>query len=272
MRKMEKRLKTPSLIAEIGLNFAGSLLNAKNLSSLAIQSGADYLKYQFFYAENLLNLKYYSKVLNLNNENLIDDINSLQLNLQDYDNLFKFNEENNFLWGCSFFSVEDAKIFFEDKNFYKYNTFSFIKIASGELTDYPLLDYLGYINKNLNLPVIISTGIAQDEEIRKAISFFKGFCKIFLLHCIVEYPIQTNDLNLKRIKYLSKKFKVESGFSDHSIFTYPAILSLLYGSKIIEKHFTDCRNNKSADNPISTEPEELKQIKYAIKNLQNLIV
>ncbi len=263
---MIKNLSIPSLIAEIGCNFAGSLERAKFLSKLAIDSGADYLKYQFFNAENLINLSSYLKVLSLDNTNLIKEINSLQLNEKQYLNLFNFNDENGYRWGSSFFSVEDAKLFFEKYQFQDFKTFSFIKIASGEITDIPLLDYLSRINKNLHYPVIISTGIATDREIKKAISFFKGFCEIYLLYCIVEYPVQSKEMNLKRIKYLKKKFKVETGFSDHSISIVPSIISLSYDAKIIEKHFTDSRENKEADNPISMLPEEFVQIKNAMKN------
>ncbi|MEJ5272534.1 MAG: N-acetylneuraminate synthase family protein [Spirochaetota bacterium] len=267
---MKNKLLTPSLIAEIGCNFNGSLERAIFLSDLAIKSGADYLKYQFFSAENLINKEYYTKVLQLDNPNIISEINMLQLSSDEYKNLFLFNEKNGYKWGVSFFSVEDAKIFFEENKFQNFRNFAFIKIASGEITDYPLLEYLSKINKGLRLPVIISTGISNNKEIKKAITFFKKNCNIYLLHCIVEYPIQTDELNLSRIKYLNKKFKAEAGFSDHSLSIIPSILSLFFGSKIIEKHFTDSRNNKSADNPISMQPEEFIEIKKAINNIKKI--
>jgi N,N'-diacetyllegionaminate synthase len=268
---MKVKLSTPALIAEIGCNFAGSIERAIFLSQLAIKSGADYLKYQFFSAENLLNEKYYLKALGVENPNIINDINLLQLSSDDYEKLFYSNEKNGYRWGVSYFSVEDAKIFFEEKKFQKLKGFSFLKIASGEITDYPLLEYLSKVNKELNLPVIISTGISSDKEIKKAISFFRNKSNIYLLHCIVEYPVQTKVLNLNRIKYLQKKFNTESGFSDHILSTTYTILSLFFGAKIIEKHFTDSRNNKYADNPISMEPEEFLEIKNAINNFKNIL-
>ncbi|NMC66945.1 MAG: hypothetical protein GYA61_01840 [Spirochaetales bacterium] len=267
---MKSKLSTPALIAEIGCNFAGSLQRAITLSELAIKSGADYLKYQFFSAENLINEKYYLKTLGIENTNIINEINSLQLSKDNYEKLFYSNEENGYKWGISFFSVEDAKVFFEEKDFHKLKTFSFLKIASGEITDYPLLEYLSKVNRELKLPIIISTGISIDKEIKKVISFFKNQSTIYLLHCIVEYPVQTKELNLNRINYLQKKFDVESGFSDHSLSTIWAILSLFFGAKIIEKHFTDSRDNKFADNPISMQPSEFLEIKNAINNMKNI--
>ncbi|MFN3411311.1 MAG: N-acetylneuraminate synthase family protein [Exilispira sp.] len=262
---MKKGIKLPSIIAEIGCNFNGSLQRALKLSELAIENGADYLKYQFFYGNNLINEKYYKKVLNLNSDKLVESINAIQLKIDEYEKLFSFNETNQFNWGVSFFSIEDAKIFFEDKKFHNFNTFSFIKIASGEITDYPLLEYLSCINKKLNLPIIISTGISKDSEIKRSIKFFKNSGEIYLLHCIVEYPIQTKELNLNRINRLHKKFGFTPGFSDHSLSIIPSIISLFFGSKIIEKHFTDNRDDKSADNPISILPEELKELKDFLK-------
>lgn len=263
-------LKKPSLIAEIGCNFSGSLDRAKFLSKLAIESGADYLKYQFFTGENLINSKYYSQVLNVDANEVIKTLNSIQLTFDDYEKLFNFNEENGFNFGVSFFSVEDAKEFFEKRNFARFKTFSFMKIASGEVTDLPLSEYISKINKDLRLPIIISTGISTDKEIRQILSFFnKKIYEVFLLHCIVEYPVETKILNLERIKKLSKKFKLNTGFSDHSISTIPSIISLFFGAKVIEKHFTDSRENKTADNPISMTPSEFLQIKNAIQNYKD---
>lgn len=268
--KSKIELKRPSLIAEIGCNFAGSLDRAKFLSRLAIESGADYLKYQFFTGKNLINSKYYSKVLNIDANEVIKTINSIQLTFDQYENLFNFNEENSFNFGVSFFSLDDAMEFFEKRNFANFKTFSFIKIASGEVTDLPLLKYIADINKKLRLPIIISTGISSDKEIKKTLSFFnKKLYGIYLLHCIVEYPVETKILNLNRIKVLAKKFKVDAGFSDHSLSIIPSIISLFFGAKVIEKHFTDSRENKTADNPISMMPSEFIEIKNVISNYNN---
>ncbi len=267
---MKKDIKLPSLIAEIGCNFTGNLNRAKMLCQLAIKSGADYLKFQFFTGKNLINEKYYSQVLQIDGKNVIQAIDKIQLSQTDYEKLFIFNEKNGYKWGTSFFSYDDAVVFFEKFNFNKLKTFSFIKIASGETTDFVLIDYLSDINKELKLPIIISTGISTDKEIKKIISFFKNQSSIYLLHCIVEYPVKTISLNLSRIKYLRKKFNLISGFSDHSLSITPTILSLFLGAKIIEKHFTDDRNNNEADNPISMLPNEFLEIKNAINNIDKI--
>lgn len=267
---MKKDIKLPSLIAEIGCNFVGDLNRAKMLSELAIKSGADYLKYQFFTGKNLINEKYYSQVLQTNGKNVIQAIDKIQLSQTDYEKLFVFNEENGYPWGTSFFSYDDAVVFFEKFSFSKLKTFSFIKIASGETTDFVLLDYLSKLNKELKLPIIISTGISTDKEIKKTISFFKNQSSIYLLHCIVEYPVKTVSLNLNRIKYLRKKFNLISGFSDHSLSITPTVLSIFLGAEIIEKHFTDNRNNIEADNPMSMLPDEFLEIKYYMNNLDKI--
>jgi sialic acid synthase SpsE len=271
MKKKEVRnIKTPCLIAEIGLNHCGSLKRAENLTALAFENGADLVKYQYFSPSFLINEPYYNMAMGSSDNHVIQTLEKLQLNKSDFIDLVKFNDENDFRWGTSFFSYEDVDDFFRTDSLINSKTFSFIKVASGEITDYPMLESLALYNKNLNLPVIISCGLSTTNEIKRALSFFRKDALCYLLHCIVEYPVVSDNLNLSRIKYLSKRFNLVSGFSDHSLTTSTAILSLYFGSKIVEKHFTDSRELKEADNAISMEPKDFKEISYFLKNFEKV--
>ncbi|MCX8058135.1 MAG: N-acetylneuraminate synthase family protein [Spirochaetes bacterium] len=256
------------LIAEIGLNHCGDINRAINLINKAINSGADYIKFQYFKSENLFNFNEYKKLLNLN-DIFNNKIDKLLLNDQDFIKTINYCITNNIRFGISFFSKIDIinisnlyyKIF--EKNLFSH--ISFLKIASGEVNDVPLLEEYLKISLKFNIPILISVGATSDSEISFLLKFFKKIKNnIVLLHCRIKYPADFDNFNLCRIEYLRKKFKVKTGLSDHSIGIEIPLLSLKYKPEFIEKHFTDSREIKQADNPISSNEDEFRIIKNFI--------
>ena len=121
--------------------------------------------------------------------------------------------------------------------------------------NYDLIEYFSKFKKK----IIFSTGLASIKELNKTIKILnKSKCKFSLLHCISKYPSKIEDLNLINIRELSKKFKCEVGFSDHSIGIDALKESINFGATIFEKHFTDNKNRKNADNFISADIDDIK--------------
>ena len=137
------------------------------------------------------------------------------------------------------------------------------KVASFEITDLPLIAYIARTRK----PMIISTGMANDEEIAEAVDTAKanGCKQLALLHCVSGYPAPSSDYNLATLLDLQRRFKTTVGLSDHSLDNTTAITATALGTQIIEKHFTLDRNNAGPDDSFSLEPDEFKILSSTCK-------
>jgi N-acetylneuraminate synthase len=143
------------------------------------------------------------------------------------------------------------------------------KIASLEIVDLPLIKYAASTGK----PMIISTGIANAEEIASAIdAAYEGGCKeLAILHCVSGYPAPAEDYNLLTIPDMMERFGVVTGLSDHTIDNITAIASVALGSCIIEKHFTLDRNGGGPDDSFSLEPADLSALCLGAKTAWSAI-
>ncbi|MFH0969682.1 MAG: pseudaminic acid synthase [Patescibacteria group bacterium] len=140
------------------------------------------------------------------------------------------------------------------------------KVASFEVVDMGLLEKIGQTKK----PVIISRGMANLEEIKLAIKTLRqnGSKQIAILHCISDYPADPKDMNLATIPDLAKKFGVVSGLSDHTLGITTSIAAVALGASIIEKHLTIDRSEGGPDAGFSLEPQELKELVNAIREVE----
>ncbi len=140
------------------------------------------------------------------------------------------------------------------------------KIASFELVDLPLIEYMAKTKK----PLILSTGMASLTEIKEAVDTARnaGAKDIVMLKCVSSYPAKPENMNLKTIQDIKKRFKCTVGFSDHSLGIGVAVAAVSLGAKVIEKHFTLSRKIETPDSFFSIEPQELKELVVNIRQVE----
>ena len=245
----------PYIIAELSANHNGDIQRAFDSILAAKEAGADAVKIQSYTADTM--------TIDCDREDF-----QIKGGLWDGYNLYELYQEAQtpYKWhkplfdyakkiGITIFSSpfdETAVDLLEELGTPAY------KIASFEMTDLPLVEYVAKTGK----PMIISTGMANLEEIEEVVSVAKaGGCQeLVLLHCVSAYPAPIDQINLATIPDLSTRFDVLSGLSDHTMGTAVATTSVALGACLIEKHFTLSRADKGPDSAFSLEPDELKQL------------
>lgn len=258
------------IIAEAGSNwktgtYEKDLIRAKKLIVTAAKSGADAIKFQTFransvYAKNSGTSNYLSKQgINENIEKIFDN---LSMPYEMIPELAKMCKNNNIHFMSTPFSIEDAK---------QIDPFVEIhKIASYEINHVRLIEFLA----NTKKPILISTGASTIKEIDFAVNLCKKMKNenIILLQCTSKYPAPLSSINLSVIKTLRKKYNIPVGLSDHSIEpTIAPVLSLGFGSSVIEKHFTLNKNLPGPDHSFALEPDELQKMVKSIRNAESAI-
>lgn len=244
-------MKKPYIIAEIGINFQGKTNLIKKLIFAAKRAGADAVKFQLFKASTLGNISSKKKYFLLNKkkkETLFEFWKKLEISKSQLKLIEKVTNKTKI---DLIFSVFDIESLYKLKNI-KYR---FIKVASSDVTDLILLKEIAKVKK----PVILSTGMSNRNEIFSAINSLKNR-KIILLHCVSLYPCSLQEINLKRMITLSKIFRKEVGFSDHTIGVEASITAINNGAKYIEKHFTLDKNMPGPDHILSADEKDLRTI------------
>lgn len=244
--------ESPYIIAELSANHNGKLETALKIIEEAKRCGADAVKLQTYTADTI--------TLNCDSEEF-----RINGGLWDGRTLYDLYEEAHMPWEWHKPLFEHARkleipIFsspfdntavdlLEDLNAPAY------KIASFEAVDLPLIKYVAATGK----PLIISTGMADAEEIEEAINAaHEGGCKeLAILHCVSGYPAPAADYNLRTITDMIERFGLVTGLSDHTLDNTTAITSVALGASIIEKHFTLDRSSGGPDDSFSLEPAEL---------------
>lgn len=254
------------IIAEAGVNHNGNLQLAKKLIDVAVVAGVDYVKFQTFKADNLVNKT--AKKANYQRVNVDDGDDSqynmlkkLELSHESHLELIEYCSEKKIKFFSTAFDVEGV-------NYLNNLGLTFFKIPSGEITNYPYLKAIALCGK----PVIMSTGMCSEMEIKAALDVLIRFGlkkeSITILHCNTEYPTPMKDVNLKAMLDIQKIFGVQVGYSDHTLGIEIPIAAVALGATIIEKHFTLDRTLPGPDHVASLEPNELIAMVSGIRNIE----
>lgn len=254
------------IIAEAGVNHNGDFENAKKLVLAAANAGADYVKFQTFKADKLVSKD--AQKAEYQKANLKEDgvsqygmLKKLEMSEAWHYELIKFANE----CGIKFLSTgfdEDSIDFLDSLNI------DLFKVPSGEITNKPYLEHVAKKGK----PIVLSTGMSNLQEIIDAVEVLQKHQidknNITILHCNTEYPTPMQDVNLFAMKTIQNELGVQVGYSDHTLGIEVSIAAVALGAKLIEKHFTLNRNLPGPDHLASLEPDELKSLVQAIRNIE----
>lgn len=245
------------IIAEIGTSHGGSLEKAKKLIDCAIDNGADWVKFQWVYADEILHPNTGFVKLPTGNIRLYDRFKELEVEPKFFEECAKYTHEKGAKFTCSPFGTRSLE------ELMKINPDA-IKIASPELNHIPLLKKLAEIRKTQNIHVIISSGVSKLCDIERALEIL-GRENITLLHCITFYPAPEEEYNLNLIPNLSKIFGVPCGVSDHSLdpILVPSIAAAV-GATMIEKHITLSKETDGLDDPVALTDEQFGFMSHSI--------
>lgn len=262
-------MKHTLIIAEAGVNHNGSLTLAKQLIDKAVDAGVDIIKFQTFKSEKLVSkaakqAEYQQRNIGKKDEGQLAMLKKLELSQQDHEELIAYCKEK----GIRFFSTA----FDMDSIEYLHSlNMGLWKIPSGEITNYPYLRRIAKYHE----PVILSTGMCELSDIEAAVKVLLEFGaqkeQITILHCNTEYPTPFQDVNLKAMLEIGEKFGVQIGYSDHTKGIEVPVAAVALGATVIEKHFTLDKNMEGPDHKASLEPEELKAMVSAIRNIEQAL-
>ena len=250
---------SPYIIAEIGSNHNGDMALAKKMIDAAARCGVDCVKFQSFDNKSLISESEYQRNQTYDDGDggkkhfgsLRDMVDKYYLRREQHFELREYCLEKGVEFCSTPFSKEEVDLLVECD-------VPFFKVASMDINNIELLAYMAQKKR----PIIISTGMADLNEIAKAIDVVKenGAIDISLLHCISIYPPESKDINLRNITMLQNTFNLPVGFSDHSIGTTIPLASVALGACVIEKHFTIDKNLPGWDHAISADVQELETI------------
>ena len=262
---LESNISKTLIIAEAGVNHNGDLKTAKELIHQAAIAGADLVKFQTFTVAKLLTLEApkadYQLDPNALTTSNYEMLESLELSKNDHLELIQECKKH----GIEFFSTafDEASL-----SFLLELGMSKIKIPSGEITNKPLLEFIA----QFDMPVIMSTGMADMNEIQRAIEVLSNNKltreNITILHCTSQYPASFENINLRAITSMKKKFNLNIGYSDHTLGAEASIAAVSLGASIIEKHITLDSNMPGPDHKASMEPKDFQDMVSAIRNIE----
>ena len=261
-------MKRTLIIAEAGVNHNGDIAKAKALIDKGAEAGVDFVKFQTFKASNLVTKQAkraaYQDKNTQDNDSQYEMLKKLELSQAVHQELIDYCTKK----GVQFLSTGFD---FESLEFLAGLGITIAKIPSGEITNLP------YLRKVATLfpEVILSTGMANITEIKDAVKVLtdNGVSKdkITVLHCNTEYPTPMEDVNLKAMLHIQRGLGVPVGYSDHTLGIEVPIAAVALGATVIEKHFTLDKTLPGPDHKASLEPEELKAMVSAIRNIEKAI-
>ena len=254
------------IIAEAGVNHNGSIKLAKKLIDVAVEAGVDAIKFQTFKAEKLVSknakkAKYQKENMSSSDDNQFNMLKKLELDIDAHHELIEYCNSKNIMFLSTPFDHDSIDMLNDLK-------IPIFKIPSGEITNLPYLRHIGSLEKK----VILSTGMADIGEIEDALDILieAGTLKenITVLHANTMYPTPMEDVNLRAMVTIGNTFDIAFGYSDHTLGIEVPIASVALGATCIEKHFTLDKNMEGPDHKASLEPDELKAMVKAIRNIE----
>jgi len=251
----------PFIIAEGGVNHNSNLDLALKLIDAAAETGADAIKFQTWKTEQLVTkagkMADYQKRNTGKEESQFDMLKNLELKEEWYPTLISRAKEKGIILLSTPHGGNESVDLLESYDFPAF------KIASGDITNLPLLEYAAKLNK----PMLISTGMSTMDEIKEAVETVKnaGNDQILIFHCTTDYPLAPENVNLRAIQTFMKELGVLIGYSDHTLGSQVPIMAAALGACIIEKHFTLDRNMPGPDQVASMEPKDFKEMVAALK-------
>lgn len=258
------------IIAEIGTSHEGSKEKAFRMIDAAAEAGADAIKFQWVYADEILHPLTGFVDLPTGRIPLYERFRQLECAPSFYKELLDYVHKKGCKFCCSPFGLKSLSELLELES-------DFIKIASPELNHYKMLESLrDYRAKQKAsgkspVPVIVSSGVSKLCDIEKAFEIL-GTDGVSLLHCVTSYPAPEGDYRLGSMEALGKVFGVEYGVSDHSLdpMLVPSLCTSL-GGTVIEKHFTLSKKTSGLDDPVALEPEQFALMVHAVNQTEAVI-
>jgi len=254
------------VIAEVGCNHNGSLENARELIRCASRAGADAVKFQTFDPKRLLvqtapKADYQIRATGAE-ESQYDRLCRLRLSEADHEMLKAYAEEHQLMFCSTPFDRESAE-------YLNQLGMPFFKIASGEITNGPLLETVAAFGK----PILLSTGMSDLKDVRRALDDIgtENRALVTLLHCLSDYPAKWEDANLRAIQTLRVAFDLPVGFSDHSQGIELPLVAAGLGAVVIEKHITLSREMEGGDHRASLEPNEFIDMVAKLRKLPHAL-
>lgn len=257
------------IIAEAGVNHNGSLAIAKKLVDAAVDAGVDIIKFQTFKADQLVlkdtkKAEYQKRNIGDGDDSQYQMLKKLELSDKDHKDLISYCNEKNIQFWSTAFDMESL-------DFLRSLGLRLWKIPSGEITNYPFIKKIASFRE----PVIMSTGMCEESDVQNAMNVLlrNGLTKsqITILHCNTQYPTPMKDVNLKAMVTIRDNFGTMVGYSDHTCGIEVPIAAVALGAQVIEKHFTLDRNMHGPDHKASLEPNELKAMVIAIRNIEQAL-
>ncbi len=255
--------KSVYIIAEAGVNHNGSIELAYKMVDVAVDAGVDAIKFQTFIAElgvsKFARMAEYQENNTRKKESQLEMVKKLELSFDEFKEIKHY---------CNVKGIEFLSTPFdlESVSFLNELGISAFKIPSGEITNLPYLRKVAQAGKK----IIISTGMCNEEEISDALTLLKsmGVEDITVLHCNTEYPTPMEDVNLKAMNTIKDKYNVKVGYSDHTLGIEVPVAAVALGAEVIEKHFTLDKTMEGPDHVASLDPNELKNMVKAIRNIE----
>lgn len=230
-----------AVMAEVGLNHDGDLGKALHLVDLAVDSGADLVKFQYLDPEVMVLRESLPEVYEIYRKH--------SLSLEEMRKVSQACRKHRTPFVCTVFDLEGAARLVEIR-------VDAFKIASCDMTHLPLLRGLG----QFGLPVILSTGLANLAEVSRSVRELKqgGARTPVLLHCLSAYPAPSEQINLRAMETLRRRFSLPAGYSDHTAGVLAPVVAVALGAAILEKHFTYDPSAPGPDHALSLGPEDFR--------------